>query len=141
MGLQALLTAHQCLRLTTGLLTRWKTYYPPLPTLIRLLALQAICWPATEYTLVLFDHERRPVICWAIIGSTTCVSRSIQIWVTSNLWGPSKHRVDGNDGAGIKWGPRRWDWTEVGITCALPMGVVYFVMAWAEALRRELSGC
>ncbi|KAF8590396.1 hypothetical protein K439DRAFT_1403866 [Ramaria rubella] len=141
--LWALLTANQCLRLTTGLLTRWKAYYPPLPTLIRLLALQAICWPATQYTLVLFNHDRRPVICWAIIGSTTCVSRSIQIWVTSNLWGPSNSRLEskGVYNAEVKWGPRRWDWVEVGVKCALPMGVVYFVMAWAEALRRELSGC
>jgi hypothetical protein len=92
---------------------------------------------------VLLNHDRRPVVCWAVIGSTTCVSRSIQIWVTSNLWGPSNVRLEGKgtDTAGVKWGARRWDWTEVGLKCALPMGVVYFVMAWAEALRRELSGC
>ncbi|KAF8530033.1 hypothetical protein BU17DRAFT_35541 [Hysterangium stoloniferum] len=140
----ALLTAHQCLCLTTGLLLRWKAYYPPLPTLIRLLALQAICWPATQFTLVLLDHAKRPVVCWAAIGSTTCVSRAVQIWVTSNLWG------GGGVGGGLfggwgeegrKWGPRRWDWTEVGVRCALPAGVVYFVMAWGMVLEREFGGC
>src|SRR5271170_7526704 len=80
---QAILTGYQCLRLTTGLLARWRLYYPPLPTLIRLLALQAICWPATHLTLKILEHEKRPLICWAVIGTTTCVSRSVQIWVTS----------------------------------------------------------
>jgi hypothetical protein len=42
---------------------------------------------------------------------------------------------------GGKWGGRRWDWKEVGVKCMLPAGIVYFVMAWAEQLRRELSGC
>jgi len=36
-----------------------------------------------------------------------------------------------------KWGGRRWDWGEVGVQCMLPAGMVYFVMAWAGALRRE----
>ncbi|KAL0569369.1 hypothetical protein V5O48_012604, partial [Marasmius crinis-equi] len=53
--LWALLTAHQCLALTTGLTTRWRVYYPPLSTLIRLLALQAICWPATMFAMQMFD--------------------------------------------------------------------------------------
>ncbi|EGO23196.1 hypothetical protein SERLADRAFT_394330, partial [Serpula lacrymans var. lacrymans S7.9] len=113
--LWAILTAAQCLALTTGLLRRWQAYYPPLPTLIRLLALQAICWPATHFTLNVLGSlganadcflDRsvsrgaleleldtillrwttvRPEVCWAVIGTTTCVSRSIQIWVTSNL--------------------------------------------------------
>jgi hypothetical protein len=47
--LQALLTAFQCLALSTGLLKRWRVYYPPLATLIRLIALQGICWPATKW--------------------------------------------------------------------------------------------
>ncbi|EIW77989.1 hypothetical protein CONPUDRAFT_129023 [Coniophora puteana RWD-64-598 SS2] len=116
--LWALLTAHQCLALTTGLLHRWRALYPPLSTLIRLLALQAICWPATHTTLQILGalgggapallarlHAHaalnimeaellrwttvRPAVCWAVIGSTTCFSRSIQIWVTSNLLPPA----------------------------------------------------
>jgi hypothetical protein len=117
-------------------------YYPPLSTLIRLLALQAICWPATHFSLTLIGHQERPVICWAAIGSFTCCSRAIQLWVTSNLWwetdsGGESWRLK----LGGRWGGRRWDWNEVMIKCGLPMGVCYFAMAWAEALRRELSGC
>jgi hypothetical protein len=99
--------------LTTGLLTRWRLYYPPLPTLIRLLALQAICWPATHLTLKILEHEKRPLICWAVIGTTTCVSRSVQIWVTwvgGRGWGSRDERW---------WFWRRrqccwtmWDWPE-----------------------------
>ncbi|KAF7329081.1 hypothetical protein MKEN_00168600 [Mycena kentingensis (nom. inval.)] len=156
-ALWAILTGYQCLALTTGLLTRWRVYYPPLATLIRLLALQAICWPATHLSLTLLDHTRRPAAVWAAIGTTTCMSRSIQIWVTSNLWweprqkpSPAK-QVPGNGNThsngggwrrfGGRWGGRRWDWREVGIQCMLPAGVLYFVMAWAEQIRREWSTC
>jgi len=85
LDLQSILTGYQCLALTTGLLTRWQTHYPPLATLIRLLALQGICWPATQLTLTVLDHVKRPVVCWCVIGTTTCFSRSVQIWVTSNI--------------------------------------------------------
>ena len=30
------------------------------------------------------------MVVWAVIGSTTSVSRSVQIWVTSSLWWDSK---------------------------------------------------
>ncbi|KIK64174.1 hypothetical protein GYMLUDRAFT_40460 [Collybiopsis luxurians FD-317 M1] len=85
-ALWTILTGYQCLSLTTGLLARWRVYYPPLATLIRLISLQAICWPATHFTLTLLEHEKRPVITWAVIATTTCASKSVQIWVTSNLW-------------------------------------------------------
>jgi hypothetical protein len=119
------------------------------------------------------------------------MSRSVQIWVTSNLWwekrdvhtkdrdrdgghGPSVNGVVGASSAltslgrlsssgklteainatsaeenrraywkrwsgGGKWGGRRWNWKEVGLECVLPAGVLYFIMAWAEQLRREWS--
>ncbi|KAF4622586.1 hypothetical protein D9613_009238 [Agrocybe pediades] len=175
----AILTGYQCLALATGLLTRWRLYYPPLSTLVRLLALQGICWPATHLTLTILEHEKRPVITWAVIGTTTCMSRSVQIWVTSNLWwekedGHSHTHVHGRSSlsqsqqaqsgaaaddtstrvrpqprttywkrwrGGGKWGGRRWDWREVGVKCVLPAGIVYFVMAWAEQLRREFAAC
>ncbi|KAF8183631.1 N-glycosylation protein-domain-containing protein [Pholiota molesta] len=152
-ALWAILTGYQCLALATGLLTRWRLYYPPLSTLVRLLALQSICWPATHLTLTVLGHGTRPAATWAVIGTTTCMSRSVQIWVTSNLWweraressrddhhahrGPKPARVLEAVGRGGKWGGRRWDWREVGVKCVLPAGVVYFVMAWAEQLRRE----
>ncbi|KAF9467533.1 hypothetical protein BDZ94DRAFT_1305175 [Collybia nuda] len=167
-NLQAILTGFQCLYMTTGLLTRWRLYYPPLPTLIRLLALQGICWPATQLTCSILEHKKRPVIVWAVIGTTTCISRSVQIWVTSNLWWETRDTGDGGTNhsasqvnlsrlaagaakderpgywkrwGGGKWGGRRWDWKEVGVKCVLPAGIVYCIMAWAEQLRREFSGC
>ncbi|KAJ6524433.1 N-glycosylation protein-domain-containing protein [Mycena vulgaris] len=129
-ALWAILTGYQCLALTTGLLARWRVYYPPLPTLIRLLALQAICWPATRLTLTLLNHARRPAAVWAAIGTTTCMSRSVQIWVTSNLWWEPRDAWRG--GAERTWG-RRGAYS--------PPGVLYFVMAWAEQLRREWADC
>lgn len=40
----------------------------------------------------------------------------------------------------MKMGRRRkWDWGAVLAKCALPAGVVYFVMAWVEVLRREFE--
>lgn len=176
---QALLTAHQCLKLTTGLLYRWRAYYSPLSTLIRLLALQAICWPATHFTLNIvgslgsnatFSDDTltilesallrwttaRPDICWAVIGTTTCISRSIQIWVTSNLLSTSSGsrinltcavpdrlrptRVVGGEESRKLIG-RKWDWGIVARVCVLPAGCLYFVMAWIGAWRREVRGC
>jgi hypothetical protein len=114
------------------------------------------------------------------------MSRSVQIWVTSNLWwekrdthtkdrdrnGHHESSVNGSSTAGLarlgssgklseainatsaeenrraywkrwsgggKWGGRRWDWKEVSLKCVLPAGVLYFIMAWAEQLRREWS--
>ncbi|KAG9315631.1 hypothetical protein JVU11DRAFT_3273 [Chiua virens] len=180
--LWALLTAHQCLKLTTGLLHRWRAYYSPLSTLIRLLALQAICWPATHFTLDIvgslgtnatFADDQltllesallrwataRPDICWAVIGTTTCVSRSIQIWVTSNLL---LSRTGSSSGSRMnmpsavpdrlrprvvageeKWKliGRKWDWSIVVRVCILPAGCLYVVMAWIGAWRRETGGC
>ncbi|KAF9530117.1 N-glycosylation protein-domain-containing protein [Crepidotus variabilis] len=115
-ALWSMLTGYQCLCITTGLLTRWRLYYQPLSTLVRLLALQGICWPATQVTLTVMEHAKRPVLTWAVIGTTTCCSRSVQIWVTSNLWwekrnsvpsGEDTESVDGepsNDGSGTGGG-------------------------------------
>ena len=177
---QALLTAHQCLKLTTGLLHRWRAYYSPLSTLIRLLALQAICWPATHFTLGIVGSlgtnatfgddsitilesallrwtTARPDICWAVIGTTTCISRSIQIWVTSNLLLSTSSGSRTNLTAAVPDRPRprrahvgeetrkltgrKWDWAIVARVCMLPAGCLYFAMAWIAAWRREAGGC
>ncbi|KAI0804659.1 hypothetical protein BC629DRAFT_1241975, partial [Irpex lacteus] len=154
----------QCLQLTTGLLKRWRVYYSPLPTLIRLLALQgeyhlrspylrfflqldtplnsnpstAICWPATHFTLTLLDHEARPLICWAAIGTTTCCSRSIQMWVTSNIVEPPGSAP--SDANMKRRSKRKWDGPAVLRECVLPAGVAYFVTAWVAILSREFEG-
>lgn len=135
--LWAILTGYQCLALTTGLLRRWRVYYTPLPTLIRLLALQAICWPATQITLTILDARQRPAVCWAIIGTTTCCSRSVQIWVTSNI-------IDKENSDYVslrKWGGRKWDWGLVGRYCALPAGILYFMWTWVLVIRQQMRGC
>lgn len=142
--LWSVLTGWQCLQLTTGLFKRWRVYYSPLPTLIRLFALQAICWPATHLTLSVLDHERRPLICWAAIGTTTCCSHAVEMWVTSNIVEPPHARDHANGAASPELKRRfrrRWDWNAVLHECALPAGVVYFVMAWVLALRHEFGGC
>ena len=163
---KAILTGFQCLALTTGLLTRWRAYYAVPSTIIRLIALQAICWPATHFTLTFFDHGVRPVVCWALIGSTTCVSRSIQIWVTSNLViqdgrgdSPEVQRNRGRRSrsrnrnrprtgvtAGVEAVPvvltkRKWDWVEVGVKCVLPAGILYLVTAWSLMVKEEFWRC
>ncbi|TFK94485.1 hypothetical protein K466DRAFT_325456 [Polyporus arcularius HHB13444] len=141
--LWSVLTGWQCLQLTTGLLKRWRVYYSLPAALIRLLALQAICWPATHLTLSILDHEVRPLICWAVIGTTTCCSRSVQLWVTSNIVPapPPPGAPPHEEELLRKSRRRRWDWGRVGVEAALPAGVVYFVMAWALVLRREFMGC
>lgn len=47
---QSVLTGWQCLQLTTGLLKRWRVYYSPFATLIRLLALQGTLPPVHRDT-------------------------------------------------------------------------------------------
>jgi hypothetical protein len=137
--LWACLTGYQALAMTTGLLARWRIYYPPLPTLIRLLALQlAICWPLVHLTCSILNASFRPEVAWAVIGTSTSISRAVQIWVTSNLWWEDDG--GGKRWRGGRWGGRRWDWGEVSEKCAVPVGALYFMMAWAEVIRRELEG-
>lgn len=139
--LWSILTGWQCLQLTSGLFKRWRVYYSPFATLIRLFALQAICWPATHLTLTILNHETRPLVCWAAIGTTTCCSRSIQMWVTSNIVEPPSHPNTNTSDVTLKRRYRRkWDWNAVLRECVLPAGLVYFVMAWALVLRHELDG-
>ncbi|KAG6372878.1 hypothetical protein JVT61DRAFT_7313 [Boletus reticuloceps] len=156
--LWALLTAHQCLKLTTGLLHRWRAYYSPLSTLIRLLALQAICWPATHLTLGIVGSlgtnagdddsltmlesallrwtTARPDICWAVIGTTT--SRSNVTCTVSDR--PRPRRGAAGEETRKLMG-RKWDWGIVARVCMLPAGCLYFVMVWIGAWRREVGGC
>ncbi|KAF8599981.1 hypothetical protein BDV93DRAFT_525679 [Ceratobasidium sp. AG-I] len=129
----SVLTGFQCWFLTCGLLQRWRAYYPLLSTLVRLLALQAICWPATHLTLSILDVDKRPAACWAVVGTTTSVSRAIQLWATSNL-GPMER------GQRVIYG-RKWDWGEVALKCGFPCFLVYFVMAWGAVFNRELGLC
>lgn len=90
-------TAHFCFGLTTGLTSRWRSYYSLPSTVTRLVSLQCLCWPATYITLW-FLGASRPLLAWVVIGVTTGWSRTVQMWVTSNV-------VD--DGGDITPGPYR----------------------------------
>ncbi|GMK55643.1 hypothetical protein CspeluHIS016_0206990 [Cutaneotrichosporon spelunceum] len=95
----ALVTAHFCFSLTTGLTHRWRSYYSLPSTVTRLISLQCLCWPATYATLWVLG-PRRPLLAWVVIGVTTGGSRAVQMWVTSNV------AVD-DDGGDVTPGPRR----------------------------------
>ncbi|BEJ15735.1 hypothetical protein CspHIS471_0503400 [Cutaneotrichosporon sp. HIS471] len=95
----AVVTAHFCFCLTTGLTHRWRSYYSLPSTVTRLVSLQCLCWPAT-YTTLWVLGPRRPLLAWVVIGVTTGWSRTVQIWVTSNV-------VVDDDGGDVTPGPRR----------------------------------
>lgn len=73
-----------CFELTTGLTHRWLLYYSLAPTLLRLVSLQSICWPSTFITLKYFG-DFDILFAWIVVATTTACSRSVQIWVTSNV--------------------------------------------------------
>lgn len=77
-------TAYHALSFTTLLLRRWLLYYSILPSLIRLLALQAICWPLVRVTVHVFGADQ-PLGAWVVIGTTTALSDLVSRWVTSNI--------------------------------------------------------
>ncbi|KAJ9110494.1 hypothetical protein QFC19_001620 [Naganishia cerealis] len=80
----AALTGMFCFELTTGLTHRWLLYYSLAPTLLRLVSLQSICWPSTFITLR-YLGSIDILFAWIVVGTTTACSRSVQIWVTSNV--------------------------------------------------------
>ncbi|TKY87656.1 hypothetical protein EX895_003237 [Sporisorium graminicola] len=77
-------TAYHALSFTTLLLRRWLLYYSILPSLIRLVALQAICWPLVRITIHVFGADQ-PLGAWVVIGTTTALSDVVSRWVTSNI--------------------------------------------------------
>ena len=82
--LWSLSTAYHALSFTTLLLRRWLLYYSILPSLIRLVALQAICWPLVRITVHVFGADQ-PLGAWVVIGTTTALSDVVSRWVTSNI--------------------------------------------------------
>ncbi|KAJ1034902.1 hypothetical protein NDA18_000509 [Ustilago nuda] len=83
-GLWSMSTAYHALSFTTLLLRRWLLYYSILPSLIRLVALQAICWPLVRLTVHVFGPDQ-PLGAWVVIGTTTALSDVVSRWVTSNI--------------------------------------------------------
>jgi hypothetical protein len=78
------LTGHFCFRFTTGLTYRWRSYYDLLPVIVRLLALQALCWPATYITLSYLGPSQ-PLFAWAVIGVSTGFTYAVIMWLASNV--------------------------------------------------------
>lgn len=74
-GLWALACAYFSHSLAKGLLRRWLVYYSLAPTVIRVLSLQAICWPLclTTHRVLSFDQ---PVAAWWLCATTAAVSVS-----------------------------------------------------------------
>lgn len=83
-SLWACSTAYHALSLTTLLLRRWLVYYTLFPSLIRLIALQAICWPLVRLTIFVAGPDR-PIEAWIVIASFTAFSDVVARWVTSNI--------------------------------------------------------
>lgn len=81
---QAVLTGHFCFRFTTGLTYRWRSYYDLLPVLVRLLSLQALCWPAT-YLPLWYLGPSQPLFAWAVIGVSTGFTYAVIMWLASNV--------------------------------------------------------
>ncbi|KZO97361.1 hypothetical protein CALVIDRAFT_536370 [Calocera viscosa TUFC12733] len=132
-----------CYLLASGLLRRWLTYYSLFPTLIRQLSLQAICWSSTHLTTQVFGPSR-PLTAWVVIGTTTSISHSVQIWVTSNIRLASKDAEESRRwfavGMGLDYwlGKRKIDWSKVVRQSVIPLFVLYFVTCWTMLLDREL---
>ncbi|WWD06676.1 hypothetical protein V865_004770 [Kwoniella europaea PYCC6329] len=95
----AICTAHFCFSLTTGLTHRWRSYYSLPSTITRLVSLQCLCWPATYLTLWFLGVDRL-LLCWVVIGVTTGWSRTVQMWVTSNVIPPPPRPTDPDEFAG-----------------------------------------
>ena len=139
--MQAVITAQFCFDLTTGLTYRWRSYYSLPSTLTRLLSLQCLCWPATYLTLV-FLGAQRPLLAWIVIGVTTGWSRTVQMWVTSNVIPVDNaettprakspplppHEMVWWDR--FTWG-RRWDWDAIAREVGWRVGALFLITtAW-----------
>lgn len=88
----AVLTGIFCFDMTTGLTRRWLLYYDLPSTLLRLVSLQSICWPSTAVTLK-FMGDKQILAAWVVVGTCTAWSRSVQLWVTSNVPETTTHTL------------------------------------------------
>jgi len=136
-GCWALATAYFTLSLARGLLRRWLVFYSTGPTIIRVVSLQAICWPLTLTTHRFLSFDQ-PVAAWVICATTAafsvrllpslslpfmvlsskhscsppCSQNVIQTWVTSNI-------VERKD----RRSQQRWRILSLAITTVLGPGV------------------
>lgn len=72
--------------LAAGLLRRWLAYYGLYSAMLRLISLQAICWPLSHVIIRHFPGSTTcPLLGWATASSMSSLANSIRLWVTSNL--------------------------------------------------------
>ncbi len=74
-GLWALACAYFSHSLARGLLRRWLVYYSRLPSIIRVVSLQAICWPMCLCTHLVLSFDQ-PVAAWMACATTAAISVS-----------------------------------------------------------------
>ncbi|PKI83540.1 hypothetical protein MVES1_002523 [Malassezia vespertilionis] len=77
-------TAFHALSLMTLLLRRWLIYYALLPSLIRLIAFQSICWSLVRMSLYIFGPSQ-PIGGWVVVSTFTAAVDGIVRWMTSNI--------------------------------------------------------
>lgn len=80
----SLSTAFHALSLMTLLLRRWLIYYAVLPSVIRLVAFQSICWSLVRFSLYLFGPQQ-PLGGWLLVSSFTASIDIVARWITSNI--------------------------------------------------------
>ncbi|WFD32233.1 hypothetical protein MSPP1_003277 [Malassezia sp. CBS 17886] len=77
-------TAFHALSLTTLLLRRWLIYYAVLPSVIRLIAFQSICWSLVRVSLFVAGPSL-PLCGWVVISTFTAFADVVVRWITSNI--------------------------------------------------------
>lgn len=71
--------------MTTLLLRRWLLYYGLLPSLVRLVALQAISGALLQINLHKFFGPNQPIAAWVVASVTTSSCDVLVRWITSNI--------------------------------------------------------
>ncbi|WFD18706.1 hypothetical protein MCAP1_000915 [Malassezia caprae] len=83
-SLWSMTTAFHALSLMTLLLRRWLIYYTLLPSLIRLVAFQSICWSLVRLILHLFG-PMQPLAPWVLIATFTSFFEIFARWLTNSI--------------------------------------------------------
>ena len=83
-SLWSICTAFHALSLMTMLLRRWLIYYTLVPSLIRLITFQSICWSLVRWVLWCFGPSQ-PAASWIVISTFTSFFEILARWITSNI--------------------------------------------------------
>ncbi|WFD22294.1 hypothetical protein MEQU1_000962 [Malassezia equina] len=83
-SLWSVCTAFHALSLMTLLLRRWLIYYTLLPSLIRLVTFQSICWSLVRL-IIHFFGPLQPLAPWVLISTFTSFFEVFARWLTSSI--------------------------------------------------------